>query len=74
MMLQKNPAIPQSAGAAVGAPESDETLVAILSAAASVALGANVRILSFQQSDEYVKYQPWVQYGRMQQFVLSRVR
>lgn len=53
---------------------SGETLVAILTAAATVAAGAPVRILNIQDGNEYVKYSGWVQYGRMQQFQMVRGR
>jgi hypothetical protein len=53
---------------------SGDVLVALLTAAATVAAGGPVRILNIQDSDEYVKYTGWVQYGRMQQFQMVRGR
>ncbi len=55
-------------------PISGDVLVAILTAAATVAAGGPVRILNIQDANEYVKYTGWVQYGRVQQFQIVRGR
>jgi hypothetical protein len=51
-----------------------DALIAVLTAAATAALGCNVRILNVQSTDEYSKYGGWVMYSRTQQFQIVRSR
>jgi hypothetical protein len=51
-----------------------DALVAVLTAAAAAVLGANVRILNVQCTEEFSKYGGWVQYARIQQFQIVRSR
>ena len=75
-MIAQKAAILFSSGAevAVAPPDDLGALVALLSAAASMALGQNVTLVSFQATEEYSKFQGWVNMGRQRNFVVSKVR
>lgn len=53
-------------------PLEGEALIAVLTAAATAALGCNVRILNVQNAGEYSKYAGWVLFSRTQQFQIVR--